>query len=128
MKKTKDKMQVFVEVRTTYTDHYTQNITIDCYVDDDENSDTARVVAEVTPDGEVIKGTNPVITEADFQCPLVIEAIKEAKEAQQNIKQELIDKVLVRIREDVEVQDFTAIDELLMFCPAKYLKGYLAED
>ncbi len=125
---TKEPMQIFIEVKTDYTDPDTGNITIDCYTDDDDNSDTARVVAEVTIDGEVIRGTNPTITEADFQDPLVIEAIEEVKEEQKAIKQAVIDLVLERIKEDVRVGDMTAIDELLMFCPAKNLKGYLPED
>lgn len=124
----KQSMQVFVEVKTDYTDPDTGNITIDCYEDDDDNSDKTRMVAEVTPDGEVIRGTNPNITEADFQDPLVIEAIKEVKEEQKGIKQAVIDLVLEQIKKDVAVGDMTAIDELLMFCPAKYLKGYLPEN
>lgn len=122
-----ESMAVFVEVKIDYTDPDTGNITIDCYEDDDDNSDTARIVAEVTPDGEVVRGTNPNITEADFQDPLVIEAIEEAKEKQKEIKQELIDKVLEEIKRDVNSGDVTAIDELLMCCPIKNLTAYLPE-
>lgn len=128
MKNKKESMQVFVEVKIDYIDPDTGNITIDCYEDDDDNSDTARMVAEVTIDGEVVRGTNPNITEADFQDPLVIEAIEEAKEKQKEIKQELVDKVLEEIKRDVNSGDVTAIDGLLILCKAKHLKDYLPED
>ncbi|MEK6829774.1 MAG: hypothetical protein AABY15_06660 [Nanoarchaeota archaeon] len=42
--------------------------------------------------------------------------------------QELVDKCIERIKEDVAIGDLTAIDELLKFLPTKYLKGYLPED
>ena len=42
--------------------------------------------------------------------------------------QPLIDKCIERIKQDVEAQDFTAIDELLKFVPVEYLKGFLSED
>ncbi len=128
MKNTNKTMQVFVEVKTDYTDPDTGNITIDCYMDDDDNSDTARMVAEITIDGVVVRGTNPNITEADFQDPLVIEAIKEVQEEQKKIKQELITKVIDLIDEDCRNKDFTAIDVLLMSCPAINLKSYLKEE
>lgn len=126
--KNKNAMQVFAEVLTDYTCPETGNITIDCYPDTDENSTNARKIAEVTIDGIVVRGTNPEITEADFQCPLVIEAIEQAKDEQKAIKQAVIDVVLERIKKDVAEGDMTAIDELLMFCLAVNLKGYLEED
>jgi hypothetical protein len=38
-------------------------------------------------------------------------------------KQELIDKVIEQIQEDIEMEDFTAIDELLHFIDYEYLEG-----
>ena len=58
----------------------------------------------------------------------VWEAIEEAKEKQREHKQELVDKCIEEIKEDVSKGDVTAIDELLSFLPIKYLKGYLPED
>lgn len=125
--KKKNPMQVFAEVLTDYTDE-NGNITIDCYPDTKPDSENARCIARVSIDGNVIRGTNPEITEADFQCPLVIEAIKEVKDIQKKIKQELIDRTLERIKKDIADGDLTAIDELLKFCPAENLKGYLCEE
>jgi hypothetical protein len=42
-----------------------------------------------------------------------------------SVKQQLIDRCLSRIKQDVEVGDLTAIDELLGFVPKKYLLGFL---
>lgn len=119
--------QIFAEVITGYTDP-DGNITIDCYPDTDPNSENARTIARISIDGLIIKGDNPEIKESDFRCPLVMEAIKEVQEEQKGIKQAVIDLVLERIKKDVADGDMTAIDELLMFCPAINLKGYLAED
>jgi hypothetical protein len=40
----------------------------------------------------------------------------------------LIDRVLEQITEDVHMNDFTAIAELLEHMPEEFLKGYLPED
>lgn len=47
---------------------------------------------------------------------------------QEREREQVTDLVLERIKDDVESGDFTAIDELLKFCPIENLKGYLAED
>ena len=43
-------------------------------------------------------------------------------------REELYDKALDRIKEDVASGDMTAIDELLKMLPIEAVKGYLAED
>lgn len=117
----------FAEVLTDYTDP-DGNISIDAYPDFDENSENGRTVALVSPDGEVIKGTNPTIKADDLECLLVKDAIAEAIQRQHEIKQELVDKALEQIKKDVATGDLTAIDELLMFVPTKNLKGFLPEN
>lgn len=117
----------FAEVLSDYTDP-DGNISIDAYPDFDENSENGRTVALVSPDGEVIKGTNPTIEADDLECLLVKDAIAEAIQRQHEIKQELVDKALEQIKKDVATGDLTAIDELLMFVPTKNLKGFLPED
>ena len=42
-------------------------------------------------------------------------------------KQKLVDKVINEMKLDIAVGDWTAIDELLKFCPIENLKGYLPE-
>jgi hypothetical protein len=43
-------------------------------------------------------------------------------------KQKLIDKVIEKIKEDIQNEDLTAIDELLNFVDEKYLIGFLPEE
>jgi len=43
-------------------------------------------------------------------------------------KQQLVDAVIARIRNDIREGDFTAIDELLKTVPMSYLIGYLPEE
>ena|ERR1035437_5990714 len=128
MKNKAEEIQIFAEVLTDYTDNETGEIAIDAYPDTDANSENARTVARVTPDGDVIKGTNPEVKPSDLDCRLVKEAIEEMKAEQKIRKQKRIDMVLEKIKEDVANGDVTAIDELLMFCPSTNLKGYLCED
>lgn len=122
---------IFEEVKNDYTDE-NGNISIDAYMpskggSDDE--DSGKVIALVTPDGIVIDGQHPeFFTKAERNCPLVLEAIQEAKEAQRETKQELIDKALELFKKDIADGDLTAINELLMFCPAKNLQAYLPEE
>ena len=47
---------------------------------------------------------------------------------EQDAKQALIDRVLEKIKEEMQGNDITAIDELLSFVPIENLKGYLCED
>lgn len=119
---------IFEEVRNDYTDE-NGNISIDAYMPDKgDDEDNGKVVARVTPDGEVIEGTYPQnVSKAERNCPLVLEAIKEAQEMQKEAKQEIVDKTLEEIKKDVASGDMTAINELLMFCPAKNLQAYLPE-
>ncbi len=122
--------QIFEEVRTDYVDE-NGNISIDAYLPSKRKSDdedSGRVIGLVTPDGTLIDGQHPqYVTKAMRECPLVVNAIKEARERQEDIKQELIDKVLEEIKKDVETGDVTAIDELLKCCPVKNLQAYLPE-
>lgn len=43
-------------------------------------------------------------------------------------KQKLIDAVIERMKEDISFGDWTAIDELLSFCPKENLIQYLPEE
>ena len=47
--------------------------------------------------------------------------VKEAK------TQELMDEVIVQIKRDCDMGDYTAIEELLMSCPEDKLRGFLSE-
>lgn len=112
----------FKEVRNDYCEHDTGLIFIDCWVDEDENSE-GFTVATVSENGKVVYR----YPKEDFGSTLVKEAITEAIEIQKNRKQELIDKCIEQIKKDVSEGDLTAIDELLRNLPNNYLEGYLPE-
>src|ERR1035437_721159 len=97
--------QIFAEVLTDYTTPE-GNITIDAFPDTNPDSENGRVVAEVTPDGKTILGTNPEITEVDLLCPLVIEEIKD----------------------DALNGDYEVLYELLKMVPSKNLIQALPEE
>ena len=40
----------------------------------------------------------------------------------------LIDAVLAQIEDDIKERDFTALEELLVYCPVDALKQYLPEE
>jgi len=42
--------------------------------------------------------------------------------------QDLIDRVLIQIQEDIENGDVTAIEEMLYHVPIVYLEAFLSED
>jgi len=43
-------------------------------------------------------------------------------------RQSLIDVVIEQMKQDIEMRDWTAIEELLNHVPLPYLQGYLGED
>ena len=43
------------------------------------------------------------------------------------VDQELMDQVIVQIKRDCDMGDYTAIEELLMSCPEDKLRGFLSE-
>lgn len=112
----------FKEVRNNYCEEETGLIFIDCWVDDDDDSGGISV-ATIDMDGKVVYK----YPQEHFGSSSVMEAIAEAIEQQKENKQELIDRCLIEIEEDVKNGDLTAIDELLKFIPSKNLKAYLPE-
>ena len=50
-----------------------------------------------------------------------MEAVKEA------VDSELMDKVIMQIKRDCDMGDYTAIEELLMSCPEANLRGFLSD-
>lgn len=112
----------FKEVRNDYCEFETGLIFIDCWVDDDDNSEGISV-ATIDLDGTVTYK----YPQEHFESSAVLEAIAEAIEIQKEQKQKLIDECLEEIKNDVLSGDVTAIDELLKFIPAKNLRAYLPE-
>lgn len=112
------------EVRNDYRDDDTGRYCIDVYLTDSDDEE-GFVVAMVDADGNV--EWRQLSRLDGYDMTPVHEAVKEAQEKQEEIKQELIDRCLEEIKKDVAKGDVTAIDELLKFTPTKYLQGYLPE-
>ena len=118
----------FSEVRCDYLEPDTNKYFIDAWESEDDDAE-GKTIAKVSEDGVVewVYG-NSIGYEANKELHSnLFEAIEEAREKQKDLKQELVDKCLEQIKDDVKGGDVTAIDELLMFLPTKYLKGYLPE-
>jgi hypothetical protein len=62
---------------------------------------------------------------------LLIYTIKQTKmnkEQSDNLKQELIERVVEEIKQDLNFNDVESLEELLRFCPTKNLIAYLPEE
>ena len=53
-----------------------------------------------------------------------MENTEEVKEA---VSQELMDEVIIQIKRDCDMGDYTAIEELLQSCPEANLRGFLSD-
>ena len=124
----KENKQIFVEVLTDHTDEETGNIALDAYPDANPDSENGRTVAWVSPDGEVILGTNPENKSSEVECRLVKEAIEEVKSIQAELKQKLVDDVIEDLKESFASGDYTVLDELLKFIPTRNLVQALPEE
>ena len=112
------------EVRNDYRDDDTGRYCIDVYLTESDDEE-GFVAAYVDADGNV---EWKQLSRLDgYDMTPVHEAIKEAQEKQADFKQELIDKCLIEIKNDVASGDVTAIDELLKCVPAKNLLAYLPD-
>jgi predicted transcriptional regulator len=119
----------YSEVRCDYFEEDTNLYYIDAWRGEDDNEE-GKTIATVDEDGVVCwKDNYSIGYEMNKELHSNLwEAIEEAKEKQKERKQELVDRCIEEIKRDVASGDVTAIDELLMFLPTKYLKGYLPED
>jgi len=52
---------------------------------------------------------------------------KKNESVNEAVDQELMDQVIVQIKRDCDMGDYTAIEELLMSCPEDKLRGFLSE-
>ena len=122
-------LKTYLEVRCDYREPDTNKYYIDAWDSEDDDAE-GKTLATIDEDGIIewkIGNSIGWFANKELQAN-VWEIIEEAKEKQKEHKQELVDKCLEQIKDDVSKGDVTAIDELLMFLPAKYLKGYLPED
>lgn len=124
-------LQIFKVVFNDYVNDENGNISIDCYKTKNNHDEEGVVVAEVTPDGEIVFGTNPANLQVNLGCSLVATAIKDALNRQSEFKQDLIDKVIESVKEDLCADptkgDVTVLDEILKSVPCKILMQSLDE-
>ena len=71
---------------------------------------------------KMITGLYQVIDRSSKVVPM--ENTEEVKEA---VDQELMDEVIMQVKRDCDMGDYTAIEELLMSCPEDKLRGFLSE-
>ena len=122
----KESKQKFAEVRTDYTTPE-GNIAIDAWMTEDAD-EGGRTVCWVSPDGEIIPGTNPECEPDDLECSLVQEAIAEVRVSQEEDKQKLIDDVIDDLKESFSHGDYTVLDELLKKISSRDLIQALPEE
>jgi len=72
--------------------------------------------------GKLISGLFQVLDRSTKIVPM--ENTEEVKEA---VDQELMDEVIMQVKRDCDMGDYTAIEELLMSCPEDKLRGFLSE-
>lgn len=119
----------FTEVRCDYLEPDTNLYHIDAWVSDDDDAE-GMTIAVVDEDGVVEwrKGNSIMYMQNKEMFANLWEAIEEAKEKQKEHKQELVDKCIEEIKNDVRSGDVTAIDGMLILVPTKVLKDFLPED
>lgn len=122
----KESKQKFAEVRTDYTTPE-GNIAIDAWMTEDAD-EGGRTVCWVSPDGDIIPGTNPECEPDDLECSLVQEAIAEVRVSQEEDKQKLIDDVIDDLKESFNHGDYTVLDELLKKISSRDLIQALPEE
>ena len=61
------------------------------------------------------------MTDKTFKDYLKRDTVTEA------VDPELMDEVIIQIKRDCDMGDYTAIEELLMSCPEDKLRGFLSE-
>lgn len=105
---------IWGEIRWDYLgDHYT----IDAWLTDDDNEEGKTIATIDMETGEIIH--HDVRAKSD---PYAQEIINEV------IHQRLLDRVVEVIRRDIDGGDYSAVEELISFCPQENLIQSLPEE
>ena len=86
---------------------------------DEDSSGVGDLTDQLTTMRKHIEGLYMVLDRSGRIVPM--ESVNEAVDA------ELMDEVIVQIKRDCDMGDYTAIEELLMSCPEDKLRGFLSE-
>ena len=116
------KKRIWKEIRNDYTENDSGLTMIDGYKSTDKD-EGGRVIATVDADG-VVK-----YMDSDAKNNLYAqEIIKETIDRREEQKQELVDVVIEKLKEDFESGDITVLDELLKFVKSTNLVQALPEE
>ena len=86
---------------------------------DEDSSGVGDLTDQLTTMRKHIEGLYMVLDRSGRIVPM--ESVNEEVDA------ELMDEVIVQIKRDCDMGDYTAIEELLMSCPEDKLRGFLSE-
>ncbi len=89
---------------------------------DMDSSGVGDLTDQLTTMRKLVDSFESVIDRATSVVPM--ESVEEVKEA---VDPELMDEVIIQIKRDCDMGDYTAIEELLMSCPEDKLRGFLSE-
>ena len=114
---------IWQEIRTNYTEPETNITKVDAYLTGDDN-ENGNVIATIDD-----KGVATYIDERAKSDKYAQEEIQAAIQKITDERHELVDKVIERLKQDFLEEDYTVIDELLLYnVSTSALKNVLPEE
>ncbi len=89
---------------------------------DEDSSGVGDLTDQLTTMRKHIEGLYMVLDRSGRIVPM-----ENAEQVEEAVDAELMDQVIVQIKRDCDMGDYTAIEELLMSCPEDKLMGFLSE-
>ena len=89
---------------------------------DEDSSGVGDLTDQLTTMRKHIQGLYMVLDRSGRIVPM-----ENAEQVEEAVDAELMDQVIVQIKRDCDMGDYTAIEELLMSCPEDKLMGFLSE-
>jgi hypothetical protein len=119
----KEKQNIWSEVKADHTDEETGITSVDAFLTEDEN-EGGNVIATIDDFGNVTYLDERAKTD-EYAQEIIQEKIREIEDD----RHELVDKVIERLKTDFLEEDYTVIDELLVFnVSMKALRNSLPEE
>tara|TARA_B100001094_G_scaffold250771_1_gene248391 strand:- start:2981 stop:3475 length:495 start_codon:yes stop_codon:yes gene_type:complete len=103
---------------------------------EDTSSGAGDLTDQLTTMGKLISGLFQVLDRSTRIVPIDAQdragdEYRDAKRISDSVNEavdpELMDEVIIQIKRDCDMGDYTAIEELLMSCPEDKLRGFLSE-
>ena len=89
---------------------------------DEDSTGVGDLTDQLTTMRKHIEGLYMVLDRSGRIVPM-----ENAEQVEEAVDAELMDQVIVQIKRDCDMGDYTAIEELLMSCPEDKLMGFLSE-